>query len=198
MLGSMRFLLTISSILFMSLASQGFSSGGGGGPNETVETKKTGRTGFSNAVTSRAVKLLRDGFDRCQRVETVYRFDCYRQTYRSATKYLAGRQAYAGALEALQEVEKVLDQIMAKNVDTSKRSVRKGLQTYKPIKPAAVPRAKADLGRALDRAETKLLRAPERSRSDYARIAAAVNSNKVLLRSRLYPDADILFQTAFA
>lgn len=196
--------LILSLMLSLSLASPGYSRGegtggngvgGGGGP---APGDGSGSAGLSNAVTKNVVKSIKLGVSRCQRIDKVYRFDCYRQTYKYAASLLYGRTAYAGALEALTAVEKVLDEIMARDADPQKPPVRRRLQQYRAIKPAAVPKATAKLERALSSAETILLRAPERTGTHYARIAEAVNSNKVLLRSRLYPDGTDVLQTSFA
>ena len=203
MLYYLRLLLIVSGFLSVSMAAPVFSNegsggGDGGGSGSGAMTDGGGGAGLSNATTKKVVKIITSGVGRCQTVEQVYRYDCYRQTYHLAANYLNGRPAYAGAQEALIAVEEALDRIMAQNADPQTPPIRKGFQTYRPIKPAAIPKAKAELGRALDQAETVLLRAPERTGTHYARIADAVHSNKVLLRSRLYPDGNNLFQTSFA
>ncbi len=191
-----RYALTFLISLSISYATPAFA-GGDGGSSGMSDTGGSG-AGLSSATTKKVVKTITSGVGRCQTLEKIYRFDCYRQTYRQAAKLLNGRPAYAGAQEALIAVENELDRIMAQNVDPQTRSVRKGFQTYKPIKPAAIPKATAQLDKALAEAETVLLRAPERTGTHYARIAEAVHSNKVLLRSRLYPNGVDAFRTAFA
>jgi hypothetical protein len=200
---SLPIVLSIFLSLVISLTSPVFAQTGGNGGGGSMGGSGMfggggGGAGLSNATTKKVVKIIKSGIGRCQRVEQVYRFDCYRQTYKLAANFLNGRPAYAGAQEALIKVEETLDRIMAQNSDPQAPPVRQGFQQYRPIKPAAVPKAKVELTKALDEAETILLRAPERTGKHYARIAEAVNSNKVLLRSRLYPDGDDLFQTAFA
>ena len=164
----------------------GFSGGGGGG------------AGLSSAVTKAVVKSLSSGIGRCQTLKRVYRFDCYRQTYHLTANLLNGRPAYSGARKALVAVEETLKQILERHKDPNVASIRKGFQTFIPVKPAAVPKVTAQLERALDQAETVLLRAPERSGKHYARIAEAVHSSKVLLRSRLFPGMQNLFRMMFA
>jgi len=198
MLSCLRVVLILSGFLSLLLASQAVSRGDGGGGGSGMTTDGGGGAGLSSATTKKVVKIITSGVGRCQTVAQVYRFDCYRQTYHLAANFLNGRPSYAGAQEALISVEKALDRIMAQNADPQMPPIRKGFQTFQPIKPAAVPKAKADLGRALDQAETVLLRAPDRTGKHYAQIADAVHSNKVLLRSRLYPDGNELFDTAFA
>lgn len=198
MTACLRIALTLSFLAVISIASPVFSYGDGDGGGRMGGGGGGGGAGLSTGTTKKVVKIINSGVGRCQTIAQVYRFDCYRQTYRLAANFLNGRPAYAGAQEALIAVEKSLEKIMAQNADPQTPAIRKGFQTYKPIKPAAVPQAKAELSRALDQAETVLLRAPERTGTHYARIAEAVHSNKVLLRSRLYPEGDLLFHTMFA
>lgn len=192
----LRPLLVLSLLISVSLAPPVYS--GGEGNSSGAMTGGGSSAGLSSATTKKIVKIIKNGVGRCQTVAEVYRYDCYRQTYHQAANFLNGRPAYAGAQDALVAVEKALERIMAQNADSQTPPIRKGFQQFRPIKPAAVPKAKAELGRALDQAETVLLRAPERTGVHYARIAEAVHSNKVLLRSRLYPEGDDLFQIAFA
>ena len=144
-----------------------------------------GGTGLSNATTNKIARTLTRGAAACQRLDKVYRYDCYRQTYQQAAQQMNGMRAYAGAQAIINEVTQSLERTIARNADPAAPRVRKGLQTYRAIQPAALPRAKADFITALEKAETRLLRSPEDSRAHYARIAEAINTNKVLLRSAL-------------
>ncbi len=190
---SVAFLLVLS----LSVPTPGFSYGGGEGGGEG-RASGGGASGLSNTTTKKVVRTITRGVDRCQRVERVYRFDCYRQTYHLAASLLNGRPDYRDARKALESVEVALDKVMKRHVDPTVPRKRQGLQVYRAIKPAAIPRATTEMDRALDKAETVLLRAPERTGNHYARIAEAVHSNKVLLRSRLYPESEELFRMAFA
>jgi hypothetical protein len=191
-------ILSVTLSLAVPLTTPVFASEGGGGDSGDFDSGGGGGASLSNATTKQVVKIIKRGVSRCQTVPLVYRFDCYRQTYHLAANYLNGRPAYGDAQKALIAVEETLDRIMAQNVDPGKPPIRKGVQRFYPVKPAAVPKAKAELTRALGQAETVLLRAPDRSAVHYARIADAVHSNKVLLRSRLYPDGTEMFRSAFA
>lgn len=195
MLSLSRLIVVLSVILSLTVPTPGFSYGEGEGEGQGGGG---GGAGLTNATTKTVVRTITSGLARCQRVERVYRFDCYRQTYRLAASLLNGRPAYRDALKALELVEAALDKVMDRNVDPNVRLKRQGFQTYRAIKPAAIPRATAEMDRALDKAETILLRAPDRTGNHYARIAEAVHSNKVLLRSRLYPEGEDLFRTAVA
>ena len=176
----LRLLLCVS--LSMASPVMAYESGNYGG------TSGGGSTGgLSSATTKKVVRTLKRGIKDCRRLDSVYRYDCYRQTYRLAASYLNGRPAYSDALVALVDVERSLERIVRRNADPATPSVRKNFQQFQPIKPAALPTAKAEFTKALEQAETALLRSPETGGVHFARIAEAVHSNKVILRSRLAP-----------
>ncbi|MCA0871941.1 hypothetical protein LCL97_13965 [Seohaeicola saemankumensis] len=168
-----------------------------GGSGSTGSTGEGASAGLSNATTRKVVRILKREFDRCQSVESIYRYDCYRQTYKLAGDQIAGNPAYAPALRALDGVETRLQTITRTNRDPAAPLKRKGFQTFTPIKPAAVPKSKVELRRALDEAETILLRsAADTGQVHFTKIAEAVNSNKVLLRSLLAPLRQLIHRFA--
>lgn len=171
--------LVVIVLSLLTAAGPSFAYGDGGGGGDY------GGTTLSNAITKKIARTLTRGAEGCQRLEKVYRYDCYRQTYRQAAQQMNGMRAYAGAQAIIDEVTQSLERTIARNADPAAPQVRKGFQTFRAIKPAALPRAKQDFITALEKAETKLLRSPEESRTHYARIAEAINTNKVLLRSAL-------------
>ncbi|MEP3331884.1 hypothetical protein [Sedimentitalea sp.] len=54
-------------------------------------------SGLNDRTTNRVVRLLKQGLRECQTLNSVYRYDCYRQNYRAAGRQLAGKPAYAPA-----------------------------------------------------------------------------------------------------
>lgn len=178
------FLRLISAFL-LCLALPAWAGEGGGGDAGGMMSGGGSGGGLNSGTTKAVVKKLTRGASRCGTVKRVYRFDCYRQFYRLANQEMNGIPAYADAQRALRLVEQALDRVVTQNADPATPPLRKGLQVLQPIKPEAVPRATQQVERAMQEAETILLRSPERGGVHYARIAEAVNSNKVLLRSLL-------------
>ncbi|QDI74752.1 MULTISPECIES: hypothetical protein [Leisingera] len=162
--------------------------GGGGGGGEGGGGQSSG---LSAQTTRAVVTTLTRGFDRCGELPQVYKFDCYRHTYKLAAQKLDSNQSYAEAAKALVQVEDTLTQAVKQNLDPAQAPVRKGLNYYRAVKPAAVPQVKRQAERAMQQAETVLLRSPADKQVHYARIAEAVNSNKVLLRSAMLPGAAV-------
>lgn len=138
---------------------------------------------FSAGNTDSIVAELTGGEATCSRLEAVYQFDCYRQAYRSAAKKTDGRGDYRAAGKALREVEKTLKTVVRQNEDKTKAAIRVGGKTYKAIKPEAVKVGVQAFQTARNQAATKLLRSDGKAQVHYARIAQAMKSNKVLIRS---------------
>lgn len=139
-----------------------------------------------SAATSKSVdNTLSRGFSRCENVDWVYRYDCYRLVYKRSGDKLRGNTAYSEAQKALDLVENTLSAAIAKNRDPGTKPKRRGFEVYTPVKPSALPRMKQQTRKAIQQAETILLRAPEEKQVYYSRIADALNSNKALLRSAL-------------
>lgn len=171
-------------------ASGGYGGGYGGGGGATA--------GLSSTTTRAVTRTIKREINYCRRLDTVYRYDCYRQAYIVASRHMNGNPAYAEAQKALDGVVASLDGIVKRNADPAAPRAQRNLQTFTPIKPAAAPQAKKEFVKALDEAETILLRSADKGNVHFARIAEAVNSNKVLMRSRLQPGLTGRPETAFA
>lgn len=174
----------VSLLLVLALGTPAAAYEGGYGGSSGGMAGGGSVAGYSSRVTKKVVRILQRDFGGCQTLDKVYRYDCYRQTYKLAISELAGRPAYRPALKALERVETSLERITTQNADPSKPPARKLFQQYNAIKPAAVPASKRELTRVLDEAETVLLRSAENNKHLLA-IAEAVNSNKLLLRSAM-------------
>lgn len=162
-------------------AGSGYGSGG------------SAKAGLSFGVTKTVAKTLSRGFSRCSRLDWSYRYDCYRLVYKRSADLLRGNPAYSEALKALVLVEDTLDTAVKKNRDPAQKPKRRGFEVYQPIKPEAVPKVTRQTEQAIEKAETILLRSPANKQEHYTRIAEALNSNKVLLRSALLPGSIIRF-----
>lgn len=180
-----RFLSLCLILSLLALPSYASESGGGGRGDDNDQGDFGGTTGLSDRTTRAIVKILTRDFRRCQNERKIYRWDCYRQVYRHAGSQLNGRSSYAGAQDALQRVEQVLDAAVTRHRDPTQPTKRRMLQTYAPVKPEAIPQIRAQTERAMKQAQTMLLRAPPHTLTHYTRIAQAIDSNKVLLRSLL-------------
>ena len=139
--------------------------------------------GLSNATTNRLVRTLERGIRLCRSLDSVYRYDCYRQNYKTAADRLEGNVAYSVPLEALRDIERSLQTVVTLNADPTAAVVRKGGGTFRAVTPTSTARAKETFRRSLDDAATMLLRSAEANGDHFARIAQVLDSDKVLLRA---------------
>ncbi len=178
-------MLTVRLLTLLCLASFGFAvaaegiyDGGSGGAKPA---------GLSDATTNRLVRKLEKGIRLCQSLDPVYRYDCYRQNYREAADRLEGNAAYAVPLTVLRDIEATLQTIVTRHGDAGAPVTRRRGETFRAITPAATARAKETFRRSLDESVTVLLRAADGTGSHFARIARALDSDKILLRASLSP-----------
>lgn len=174
----MKFMFTIACALFLSFPTLTLGYGGGGGYD-------TNAGGVSNGTTNRVIRTLTRGTKACKRLQWIYHYDCYRNTYAIAANQLNGKTGYEAARTVLVEVENSFARTVAENEDKTAPRLRRRSAEFRPIKTTARARANREFIAALDRGETKLLRSASDSNTHFIRIAEALNTNKVLLRSAL-------------
>ena len=153
-------------------------AGGGGG-------------GAAVAAPAMVAVLLTRGAGLCSRVPEEYLTDCIATLFREAASLTPQYGAYSDAYRVLDDAATRLDQLVSANVDPDKPPIR--LRTggggssprMRAVRPGAVAQVNAAAATILAETETVLLRSPVTvaARQDYARIAEAVGSNKLLLRS---------------
>lgn len=173
----LRLVLSLSLALCTPVFAQQYGGGKSGYGN------KSSRGGLSTRTTNKVIRHLDRGIRNCRKFEKVYRYDCYRMVYHLAASQMNGLADYAQAQAALISVERTLEQIVASNIDPNPPKPSSRTRKFTPIKPTAVRKSAVTFNRALDKAETALLRSSDQTQVHFARIAAAVQSNKVLLRS---------------
>ena len=164
-------------LVSLSLGTQAYGEGSG------YSNSASGK--LSNGLTNKVTRTLTRGVQNCLRLEKVYRYDCYRSVYGLAAQQLSSNAAYDEARKVLSDVEAALANTIQRNLDPSAPRKRRGVQQFNAIKESALPRAKRDFLRSLDQAETRLLRSSSNDNVHFVKIASAINSNKVLLRSAL-------------
>ncbi|OIQ32871.1 MAG: hypothetical protein BM562_03795 [Alphaproteobacteria bacterium MedPE-SWcel] len=190
----MRFLFSIVAIftiLAVPLAHAGERDGskGDAGASNTI----------NNRTTDALLRQLSNDTRACMQLFEAYRYDCHRKTYRFAANRIKGSIDYLPAYEALKLVEQRISAAVEANLDPDAGRIRKGLQRYSAVKPAALPRIEKETIRALEDAKTILLRSPApHQKPHFQRIAAVIDSHKVLIRSALLRPHMTLFRLAQA
>lgn len=180
-------------------------NGNNGGGRDTSQNPdndgpNVGATGaavtVSDARTAQIVTQLNQAQKICEFMSDEYRVACFAATYRELAKDIPSNGDYAEVKKALNDAARKLDSLARSNVDRAKPALRAKLTTGagKTVTTPPIAAVRKDRAPEINRqasaivaeAETVLLRSASsdaRRAIHYQRIAAAVGSNKVLLRS---------------
>ena len=162
----------------------------------------SGRPGWNVRLNDNDTQLLaaqlKQDFRTCQSIPKIYRYDCYRRSYRTGAQSLRGSQEYAPIVDALTLVERRIGAAVSSNLDRNQPNLRENLFVqHRAVTPAAVPEIKRATLAAMAEATTLLLRSPDiAQKSHFQKIAAVIESNKVLLRSALLQMPETMLRLA--
>jgi hypothetical protein len=151
---------------------------------------------FSEDQTALVVVQLQQIQSICAATEPAYRTDCFATLYRQLAEDIPENGDYTEIKEILETASRDLKKLSNANRDKDKPAVRATLTTdtglaiktppINAVKAEVVQQLNLEASNILEEAETKLLRSASSDAKraiHYQRIAAAVGSNKVLLRS---------------
>lgn len=173
-----------------------------GGDNESSDSNRVSGipsgppVAASTQQTNLFVRRLNESEQICDVMDEEYRIACFAVTYRELAKEMPANGDYEEARDVLLDTARKLDDIVRSNIDRQKPALTARIrnntgqsQPTPPMRAVQAPRV-AELNRqasdVLAEAETVLLRSASSDATraiHYQRIAAAVGSNKVLLRS---------------
>lgn len=168
---------------------EGESTPGGVG-SSAVSTNVAVPTDY---LTSSIVKNIDGARAECGRYDPVYRIDCLRQRLADIAQRIPAGPAYSEARQIISRASSKLGRIQAGITDAKAPRQRsranprlKQTKIYAAAKREKLGKAMAQARQVIEEAETQLLRAAENSdkrAGHYQKIAAALDSTKVLLRS---------------
>lgn len=182
----------------------GGNNGGGGGrdTSDRADDDGPGNRPVGSAITvtdartAQIVNQLRQAQAICEFMSDEYRISCFATTYRELAKEIPSNGDYAEAKKALNDAAKKLEALARNNVDRAKPALRAKIRTgggatvstppISAVRKDRAPSLNRQASEIVAEAETVLLRSASsdaRRAIHYQRIAAAVGSNKVLLRS---------------
>ncbi len=143
------------------------------------------------------VNQLKESEGFCRLLDSPTKIDCFADSLASIARSLADEGDSGVVKKALNDAVRKLDAIVTANaepgaplvkprVETNRRIKKTSSRPLRKIAPAKQAQANAQARAVVDELSTVLLRSAENSskrKAYYARIADAVDSNKVLLRS---------------
>lgn len=177
--------------------------GGGGGDNNDDGGAPVNRrvpagppVEATEAQTTVIIRKMDDNERLCDALGDVYDIGCFAQTYRELANDIPANGDYAEARETILQAARELDDLVRRNIDRQKPplSARLTTSTGETVRTPPIAAVRADrapqlrqqAADILEEAETVLLRSASSDATraiHFQRIAAAVGSNKVLLRS---------------
>ncbi|MFZ1338756.1 MAG: hypothetical protein WAS26_06875 [Paracoccaceae bacterium] len=153
-------------------------------------------TNLNKGTTADIAEIIRDANKTCnERIERRYRVDCLRIYYGWVADSLPDSGEYLPIKQAMRKAEKKLSAIVSANVDrkapviTPHEGHKKNaprMPPLRPVKKSAVKKAVAQAEAVVKETEIVILRSgedPTRRTAHYEEVAAAVDSNLVILRS---------------
>lgn len=164
------------------------------GVRSSSTPSEVGPASVTNSVTSAVVAQISISSAACEAVGSAYRTDCLAKELQALVKRLPAHGEYAAAHEALATASAELASLSRQNRDNSQPRLRITVQAdsetkrrpVAAVKQETVAETNAKALAILEDTTTVLLRSAEGT-SDvalhYQRIAQALNSSKVLLRS---------------
>ncbi len=144
-----------------------------------------GSAGITDNDTNLIVNNLFFGTDNCIFLPEEYRADCLGQQLKEASTVVR-KSGYRDANRELNNASKKISRLVSRNEDKSARKIRRNGKTYRAVKKSAVAKVNRRTEKIVSETSTKLLRSAGNSalkKVHYARIAKAVDSTKVLIRS---------------
>ncbi|MEW2912596.1 hypothetical protein [Leisingera sp. JC11] len=162
--------------------------------SSTSTSAPVGPASVTNSVTSTVVAQISTSSAACEAVGAAYRTDCLAKELKALVKKLPAHGEYAVAREALATASDELTSLSRQNRDYSQPRLRITVQAdsetvrrpVSAVKQERVAETNAKALAVLEETTTVLLRSAEGNNDvalHYQRIAQALNSSKVLLRS---------------
>ena len=147
--------------------------------------KELATVAFGNSVTNQVAKPLEGSPGECRAAGAAYEVSCLAAAFKKAAARTGGRPDYNDAEKALREAAKALENLAKANADPKAPRKRGRNGRYTAVKAGAVAAVKKEALKIVQETETKLLRSSGsgKRKVHYQRIAAAVGSTKVILRS---------------
>jgi hypothetical protein len=148
----------------------------------------------TTAATNNAVQAINGIVSECKKYDPAYRTDCLAQGLKEVAARLP-RGEYDKARSIISSAASKLNKLVSRNVDTSQDVIQstpnsnprlKTKRRYRAVKKEALAAVMKEAQGIVDEAVTELLRSYENSdkrHAHYQKIATAVGSTKVLLRS---------------
>lgn len=134
-------------------------------------------------VARQVVKIIERDRELCSEIPLQYRLDCLQYQLKSVRNKIRSEQGFREAGKIFSQAQKKIDAIVKENLDPKMKTIRVKGRKLRAIKASSVKKAERQMRAVLKETTTLLLRSNSKTAVQYQIIAAAVDSNKLLLRS---------------
>ncbi len=193
------FILSLNVLAYSSGDGEGGGGGGdGGGEAELINRSQSGDRarnkprvrqesgqGINNRNTQSISADISSIASQCQFLPQEYRLDCLAQELKESSR-IVKNAGYKNANREIASAAKKLDRIVKRNEDKSAPKIKRNGKTYRAVKKSSVKKVNRQAKKVIAETKTKLIRSAGNSalkKTHYTKIAKAVGSTKVLLRS---------------
>lgn len=177
--------LTIAFALCFSLNNPIYTHAGQASDADVAEALGTANQVLTDRDTNRITNSIASENSVCLALPKAYRADCLAQNLKDSSRVVR-KSGYRDANGIMSSGATQINRLVSQNEDKSAPKIRRGNKTYRAVKKLAIAKVNKQAARIVTETKTKLLRSAGRSaakKTHYARIARAVDSTKVLLRS---------------
>lgn len=174
-------LLTIAAI---SPANPAYSIGQRLPAPDIVERPGIILAAINETDTAAIVDTLNSGREECAALPAEYRADCLQQVLGQASRKQFNGE-YQSSSARLREGSRAIKRAVDQNLDPQAETISRNGRRFRAVKRQALSAVNRSASTAIAETATRLLRSGGRAerKAHYARIAQAVNSTKVILRS---------------
>ncbi len=168
-----------------SQESEGESGESGGSDGGGENTGGGFANSFSYAKTNAIVADVGRANDICITLPAEYRADCLAQSLKSSASKIS-KKAYIPVKNEISTTAQSIEDIVTENLDEEAPVIKVGNNTYRPIKKEAVEVVNQRVAKVVTESATRLIRSAGNSvtrKIHFQRVAKALNSTKVLMRS---------------
>jgi len=166
-----------------AIASEGGE--GGGGDSGGSEITAPSNSGIANKSTRGFVQDIEKANFDCGNLPIEYRAECLAQAYRTAGSNIS-KKGYQPVKNELVSAAAEIEKIVTENLDEDAPVFMVGDKIYRAVKKEAIKNVNIRVKKVITETATRLIRSAGSSATrkvHFQRIAKAINSNKVLLRS---------------
>lgn len=138
----------------------------------------------SASMTEAEIAIIRSefnsGIETCRTLDIEYRVDCLRVAYEKTTKTLTKRlRRGSPQISAMTKLTREMARIVRVNADKGLPRIKQNRKKLRAVTSTGITQAQ----RAIEAAQTVLLKAESKAALNHVRIGDIVGSSKVLLRS---------------